>query len=73
MDYCEEQSWLRQVPTAGREIVIAVDPGHGGKDPGARGPSGLREKDVVLRVSRELAGMIDAEPGMRAYLTRRGR
>lgn len=62
----------RQVPPAGREIVIAVDPGHGGKDPGARGPSGLREKDVVLRVSRELAGLIDAEPGMRAYLTRNG-
>lgn len=63
---------VRRVPKAGREIVIAIDPGHGGKDPGARGPTGLREKDVVLRVSRELAGMIDAEPGMRAYLTRNG-
>ncbi|MDH3510159.1 MAG: N-acetylmuramoyl-L-alanine amidase [Gammaproteobacteria bacterium] len=63
---------VRQVPTAGREIVIAVDPGHGGKDPGARGPTGLREKDVVLRVSRELAGIINAAPGMRAYLTRNG-
>jgi len=63
---------VQQAPTSGRDIIIAVDPGHGGKDPGARGPSGLREKDVVLRVGRELAGMIDAEPGMRAYLTRNG-
>lgn len=63
---------VRQAPTAGRQIVVAVDPGHGGKDPGARGSSGLREKDVVLRVGRELAAMIDAEPGMRAYLTRNG-
>jgi N-acetylmuramoyl-L-alanine amidase len=61
-----------KIPTAGREIVIAVDPGHGGKDPGARGSSGLREKDVVLRVSRDLAAMIDAQPGMRAYMTRDG-
>jgi N-acetylmuramoyl-L-alanine amidase len=63
---------VRKLPATSREIVIAVDPGHGGKDPGARGPSGLREKDVVLRLGRELAGMIDAEPGMRAFLTRNG-
>jgi len=53
-----------------REIVVAVDAGHGGKDPGARGPSGVREKDVVLKISRRLAEIIDADPNMRAYLTR---
>jgi N-acetylmuramoyl-L-alanine amidase len=56
----------------GRDIVVAIDPGHGGKDPGARGSSGLREKDVVLKISRRLAEIIDSEAGMRAYLTRRG-
>ncbi|MGI9309172.1 MAG: N-acetylmuramoyl-L-alanine amidase, partial [Gammaproteobacteria bacterium] len=55
---------------AGRDIVIAVDAGHGGKDPGARGHGGLREKDAVLQISRRLARMIDAEPGMRAMMTR---
>ncbi|MFQ5635944.1 MAG: N-acetylmuramoyl-L-alanine amidase [Gammaproteobacteria bacterium] len=55
---------------AGRHIVVAVDAGHGGKDPGARGPNGVREKDVVLKISRRLAEIIDADPGMRAYLTR---
>ncbi len=56
----------------GREIIIAIDPGHGGKDPGAAGPTGVREKDVVLRISRQLAAKIDADPNMRAYMTRKG-
>jgi len=55
---------------ATRDLVIAIDAGHGGKDPGARGPKGTREKDVVLRISRRLADEINAEPGMRAVLTR---
>jgi len=59
-------------PRGGRPLVIAVDPGHGGEDPGAIGPSGLREKDVVLAISRRLARLIDAEPGMRAHLVRTG-
>lgn len=54
----------------GRDIVIAIDAGHGGKDPGARGPRGVLEKDVTLRVARRLAEIVDQEPGMRAYLTR---
>lgn len=54
----------------GREIVVAIDPGHGGKDPGARGPTGVREKDVVLQISRRLSEIIEADPHMRAYLTR---
>jgi N-acetylmuramoyl-L-alanine amidase len=56
---------------SGRDIIVAIDPGHGGKDPGARGRSGLREKDVVLKISRRLAEIIDSEPGMRSYLTRK--
>jgi len=60
------------VRSTGRDIVIAVDPGHGGKDPGARGSRGIREKDVVLRISRQLARLVDTEVGMHAILTRNG-
>lgn len=55
-----------------RDIVVAIDPGHGGKDPGATGRRGTREKDVVLQIARRLKARIDAEPGMRAHLTREG-
>src|SRR5690606_29155152 len=53
-----------------RMVTIALDPGHGGEDPGAIGKSGLREKDVVLRIARQLKALIDDQPNMRAYLTR---
>lgn len=53
-----------------RDIVIAIDPGHGGRDPGAIGRNGTREKDVVLAISRRLATLINNEPGMRAFMTR---
>lgn len=53
-----------------RLIIVAIDPGHGGEDPGAIGPTGLREKDVVLQVALALRDRIDARPGMRAMLTR---
>jgi len=53
-----------------RLIIVALDPGHGGEDPGAIGPSGLREKDVVLSVAKKLRDKLNAEPGMRAMLTR---
>src|SRR3954469_14388307 len=53
-----------------RLIVVALDPGHGGEDPGAVGPSGLREKDVVLQIALQLRDQINAIPGMRAMLTR---
>jgi len=53
-----------------RMVTIAIDPGHGGEDPGAIGKSGLREKDVVLRIARRLKSLIDDQPNMRAYLTR---
>ena len=55
-----------------RLVVVAIDPGHGGEDPGAIGPSGLREKDVVLAIALDLRRRIDAVPGMRAVLTRDG-
>jgi N-acetylmuramoyl-L-alanine amidase len=55
---------------SGRDIVIAVDAGHGGEDPGATGHAGAHEKDVVLAIARALARRISSEPGMRAVLTR---
>jgi N-acetylmuramoyl-L-alanine amidase len=62
---------LRDVIGSGqRKIVVAIDAGHGGKDPGAHGPSGVREKNVTLAVARELAKQINADPGMRAVLIR---
>ena len=54
----------------GRDIVVAVDAGHGGEDPGASGRSGTHEKDVVLAVARALAARLNQRPGMRAVLTR---
>jgi N-acetylmuramoyl-L-alanine amidase len=58
--------------SAGRDIVVAIDPGHGGKDPGAIGKNRTREKDVALAISRALAERINAEAGMRAILVRDG-
>lgn len=55
--------------TPGRDVVIAIDAGHGGKDPGSLGKRS-KEKDLVLSISKELARRIDAEPGMRAVLIR---
>lgn len=57
---------------AGRDVVIAVDPGHGGKDPGAVGRAKTREKDVALAVAKRLAARINAEPGMKAIMVRGG-
>ncbi|SEP13118.1 N-acetylmuramoyl-L-alanine amidase [Luteibacter sp. UNC138MFCol5.1] len=57
---------------AERKVVVAIDAGHGGEDPGARGATGLREKDVTLQVARELADQINRQPGMQAVLTRNG-
>ncbi len=53
-----------------RLVIVALDPGHGGEDPGAIGPTGLREKDVVLAVALQLRERLNAVPGMRAMLTR---
>ena len=53
-----------------RRITIAIDPGHGGEDPGAIGRRGTYEKTVTLAIGKKLKRIIDAEPGMRAMLTR---
>jgi len=53
-------------------FIVAIDPGHGGEDPGAIGRQGTREKDVVLAISKHLKAMIDQEPGMKAILIRSG-
>ncbi len=53
-----------------RPLVIAIDAGHGGQDPGAHGLNGTREKDVTLAIARELARQINATQGMKAFLTR---
>ena len=64
---------LRDVVGSGqRKLVVAIDAGHGGKDPGAHGPGGVREKNVTLAVARELARQVNADPGMRAVLIRDG-
>ncbi len=55
-----------------RKVVVAVDAGHGGDDPGAHGPGGTLEKNVTLAVARQLAALINKQPGMQAVLTRDG-
>ncbi len=55
-----------------RDIIVMIDAGHGGEDPGASGPSGTHEKDVVLPLARKLKAIIDAQPGFTARLTRDG-
>ncbi|MDO5505733.1 MAG: N-acetylmuramoyl-L-alanine amidase [Pseudoxanthomonas suwonensis] len=64
------QPALRLRNTGMRPLIVAIDAGHGGQDPGAVGPNGVREKDVTLRIARELARQVDATPGLQAYLVR---
>ncbi|MGH8746597.1 MAG: N-acetylmuramoyl-L-alanine amidase, partial [Burkholderiales bacterium] len=59
-------------PAVARLATIVIDPGHGGEDPGARGRHGTYEKNVTLMIARRLKKLIDAEPDMRAMLTRTG-
>lgn len=63
----------KQVDAAGkRDLIIAIDAGHGGEDPGAIGPSRVREKDIVLAISRELFALLEADKGFRPTLVRSG-
>lgn len=55
-----------------RDVVIAIDAGHGGEDPGALGPRGTKEKDVVLAIAKRLEKLVRKEPGMRPVMVRRG-
>ncbi|OOG61511.1 N-acetylmuramoyl-L-alanine amidase [Rhodanobacter sp. B04] len=55
-----------------RQVIVAIDAGHGGKDQGAHGPGGTLEKNVTLAVARDLAAQINSQPGMKAVLTRDG-
>jgi len=59
-------------PRRSGPLLIALDPGHGGEDPGAIGRGGTREKDIVLAIGRRLKRLIDSTPGMKAYMTRDG-
>jgi N-acetylmuramoyl-L-alanine amidase len=53
-----------------RLIIVALDPGHGGEDPGAIGPGGTREKDVVLQIALQLRDKLNAQPNLRVMMTR---
>ena len=59
-------------PSIARLATIVIDAGHGGEDPGAAGRHGSREKDITLTIARRLKSLVDAEPNMRALLTRDG-
>ncbi len=59
-------------PKRGRDILIAIDAGHGGEDPGAIGPRRIREKDVVLAIARQLETRVNQQPGYRATMIRKG-
>lgn len=62
---------VRKVDTSGRrDLIIAIDAGHGGEDPGAIGPAGTKEKDIVMAIAKELERQINAEQGFSAHLVR---
>lgn len=57
-------------PQVRRDIIVAIDAGHGGQDSGALGKRGTKEKDIVLAIAKRLAKLVDKEPGMKAFMTR---
>ncbi|GGQ08592.1 N-acetylmuramoyl-L-alanine amidase [Shewanella litoralis] len=67
-----QQSVSRSANQSSRNIIVAIDAGHGGEDPGSIGPSGMHEKRVVLEIAKRLARKVDSTPGMRAVMTRSG-
>ncbi len=67
-----QPSLVQPTRSVERPILVAIDPGHGGEDPGAIGPRGSRDKDIALQIGQRLADLLNREPGMRAVLTRDG-
>ena len=67
-----KKSAAKAVKANGRDIIIAIDAGHGGKDVGAQGSHGVREKDVVLAIAKRLERAVNQQPGMRALMIRDG-
>lgn len=63
---------VKSSPPVKHIITVVIDPGHGGKDPGALGAQNAREKNIVLSIAKRLAKLINHQPNMRAVLTRRG-
>lgn len=63
---------VKPVKARGREIIVAIDAGHGGKDVGAQGSNGTQEKDVVFAIAKRLEGYVNAQPGMKALMIRNG-
>ncbi len=76
VDLADNNRTVTQAPPpsirAARDIVIAIDAGHGGEDPGSIGPGGTYEKHLTLPIARSLAALINKEPGMKAVLVRTG-
>lgn len=66
------KSVVKEAPSGLRELVIAIDAGHGGEDPGALGKKGTREKDVALAIAKKLEKLVKEEPGMRPVMIRTG-
>ncbi|MBN2872131.1 MAG: N-acetylmuramoyl-L-alanine amidase [Halothiobacillaceae bacterium] len=69
-DVPQQESAARAGSGAFRDLVVAIDPGHGGKDPGAIGRRGTREKDIVLNIGLQLRDLIAATPGLTPVMTR---
>ena len=63
---------VAEVVKVDRDVIVAVNAGHGGEDPGAIGPSGTYEKDITLNIAKQLAKKIDAQKGMKALIIREG-
>ncbi len=63
---------IKTAKAKGRDIIVAIDAGHGGKDVGAQGNNGTQEKDVVFAIAKRLEGMVNSQPGMKAVMIRKG-
>jgi N-acetylmuramoyl-L-alanine amidase len=72
IEQAQQRPPIRAKPGVARLATIVIDPGHGGEDPGAIGRRGTREKDINLTMAKRLKALVDAEPNMRALLTRDG-